>query len=938
MTKLRTLGPFAQFIFLAIFTVSASTQQSGAGQALSNPSPTVALRGASQLLQRAPGPARAGAQGDPSRRLQGKKADSGGVSFQPAVNYFAGGQYPLYGVWSLAVGDINGDGKADIMVTNFNGAGNTWDATHGAYTVLLGNGDGTFQAAQTTYLSQGTSYLAIGDVNGDGKPDLIISSCCETNNDGQVAVLLGNGDGTFRSPVTYDSGAGAGGVGGSVALLDLSGNGKLDIVTVNWGGSVAVLMGNGDGTFQPAVTYPVGYNAEGLGVGDFNQDGNLDVVVVDCCGGYVSILLGNGDGTFQPQIYSDIGSCEQQTLAVGDLNGDGIPDLVTAIGGPSSCGTDGVAGVSLGNGQGGFSALTYYDAGGYSPVSPVITDINGDGVPDVLLADGCGTSEGCANSNAGTVAVLLGNGDGTLQSPVTFQTGGSSGFSAGSLAVADLSGNGKPDLVVANLVQNTVGVLMNSAGLAATSTTLASSLNPSSYGQSVTFTAAVTASSGTPAGTVIFYNGSTQIGSATLSGGNALLSTSSLPVGSDPITAAYQGSGGFATSTSGVLSQQVLAATTTYIYPIGSVDLTQPVTFTAVVSSSSGTPTGTVIFNIHPPKENTYQVPATLNAGAATYTTSFAKAGSGGAFVTYQGNSNFGGSSSSAIGFRVIDRYVTSTTIASSLNPSSSGQAVTFTATVSSDHGAIPDGETVKFTADRKEIGTASITNGVAVLTTSSLAAGTYTVEVSYSGDRIFGRSSGSLTQVVTAYSTTTTLTSSLNPSTYGQTVTWTAAVTSNGGPAPMGKVKFAGLGAAATLNASGVATFTKTWLNASTYAITAEYEGDDASAPSNSATLSQVVNPTATTTTVTSSANPSTLGQSVTFTARVKTSTAVNSAGTVTFTAGGTTLGTATLSANVASVSTSALPVGTTVVQAIYSGETNFTGSSGTVTQTVNP
>lgn len=136
-----------------------------------------------------------------------------------------------------------------------------------------------------------------------------------------------------------------------------------------------------------------------------------------------------------------------------------------------------------------------------------------------------------------------------------------------------------------------------------------------------------------------------------------------------------------------------------------------------------------------------------------------------------------------------------------------------------------------------------------------------------------------------------------------------------------------------------GVATLSAIcWLNAGTYAITAKYEGDEASEPSTSAALNQVVNPAATTTTVTSSANPSSQGQSVTFTATVTTWTGVNSAGTVTFTAGGTTLGTATLSANVASVSTSALPVGTTVVLATYNGETDFTGSSGTVTQTVNP
>jgi hypothetical protein len=279
---------------------------------------------------------------------------------------------------------------------------------------------------------------------------------------------------------------------------------------------------------------------------------------------------------------------------------------------------------------------------------------------------------------------------------------------------------------------------------------------------------------------------------------------------------------------------------------------------------------------------------------------------------------------------------VTSTSVTSSLNPSQYGQPVTFTATVGSPNGAIPDGDTVKFFDKAKEIGTGTTSGGVATFTTSTLKSTTHDIKATYAGDETFATSSGTVTQVVTPYSTSTTLTSSLNPSTYGQSVTWTATVTSTGPYVPTGKVKFAGLGTA-TLS-GGVATLTKIWLNTGTYAIAAEYEGDDASAPSTSSTLNQVVNPDSTTTTVTSSPNPSSQGQTVTFTATVTTSTGVNSAGTVTFTAGGTTLGTATLTGNVASVSTSTLPVGTSVVQATYNGETNFNGSSGTVSQTVSP
>jgi Bacterial Ig-like domain (group 3) len=471
-----------------------------------------------------------------------------------------------------------------------------------------------------------------------------------------------------------------------------------------------------------------------------------------------------------------------------------------------------------------------------------------------------------------------------------------------------------------------------------TATSLSSSLNPSTYGQLVTFAATVTSGSGPPTGTVIFYNGTTAIGSATLSSGSASTSTSSLPAGSNAITAAYQGSGGFAPSTSAVLTQVVsLANTTTALASsVDPVKVGQYVTYTATITGQyGGAVTGTLTFQ----DDGTTVATVGVSNNQAAFTTKYKEAGVQVVTATYSGDSNYQGSASSVFKEDVGKvPYESKTIVATSGSPSLYGEPVTFTVTVTSKDGAIPDGETVTFYANSKEIGTGATSGGLATFTTSSLAAKSYTIRATYSGDSTFKESSGKVTQVVTAYPTSTTLTSSLNPSTYGQTVTWTATVTSNGGPVPTGKVKFTGVGGAPKLNGSGVATLTKQWLNAATYSVVAEYVGDDASAPSDSATLDQVVNPAATATVVTSSPNPSSQGQSVTFTATVTTSTGVNSAGTVTFTAGGTTLGTATLSANVASISASTLPVGTTVVQATYNGETDFTGSSGKVTQTVNP
>jgi hypothetical protein len=935
-------------VFFTLIALPASGQESG-GELFSKFEKESALRQVGSVAQLIATPETAGVPMlHDSAKRKASAADSGSISFLPVVTYSGNGTSPTYTLWSLVVGDINGDGKPDLVLTNFNGAGNVWDATHGGFTVLLGNGDGTFQPAQTTYLSQGTSYLAIGDVNADGKPDLVISSCCESNNDGMVAVLLGNGDGTFQAPVNYDSGGEVGGVGGSVALIDLSKNGKLDIVVVNWGGSVGVLMGNGDGTFQPAVTYLADVNTESLGVGDFNGDGKLDLAVIGCCGGGISVLLGNGDGTFQPQQPSVVGDCEQQTLAVGNLNGNHALDLVTAVGGPSNCGPDGEVGVSLGNGSGGFLPSTFFDAGGYSPTSPVIADINGDGIPDVLLADTCGASEGCANASNGSVAILLGNGDGTLQAPLLFATGGSSGAGDGSLEVADVNGDGRPDLIVLNSTQSTIGVLLNSSGASPTTTTITSVWpNPSTYGQAVGFTVQVTSSFGTPTGTVELLNGSTVVGTGTLSSGSTYISTTSLPIGIDSVTAAYEGSADFVSSTSAAVSQTVLTPTTTVLSTSNSTPLIgQPITFTAYVSSSTGTPTGTVTFathGVHPFTDWKYFGGATLSGGYASITTSSSLAkGTYEVQAYYGGNSTYGGSSSNYLLERNINKYQTTTTVISSESTSYYSQSVTFSATISSTNGPIPDGASVDFydaeNSHNKgnKIGTATTEGGMAVFTTSSLKSGTHWINAVFITDKNFETSEGTATQVVNPYSTLTNLTSSPNPSSYGQAVTWTATVSSSGPDVPTGKVKFGNLGTA-TLS-GGVATLTKTWLNAATYPITAEYEGDDASAPSSSSSLNQVVNPDSTTTTVTSSANPATQGQSVTFTATVTTSTGVNSAGTVTFTAGGTTLGTVTLSENVASISTSALPAGTTSVQAVYSGEIDFKGSTATVSETVNP
>jgi hypothetical protein len=262
---------------------------------------------------------------------------------------------------------------------------------------------------------------------------------------------------------------------------------------------------------------------------------------------------------------------------------------------------------------------------------------------------------------------------------------------------------------------------------------------------------------------------------------------------------------------------------------------------------------------------------------------------------------------------------------------------------VSSTAGIPPNGEIITFKNGAAVLGTAPLSGGTASLTTSSLPVGTFTITASYGGDATFAPStSPGLKQVVNPtnkFATSTLLISTLNPSIYGQKVTFTATVTTTGPVAPTGKVNFTwsrfSIGSA-TLNANGVATLIKSNLNADPYPLIAVYSGDVANLGSTSAVLNQVVRETTSAATLTSSPNPSTKGQAVTFTAKI-TSPTVTPTGPVTFTAGTTVLGTAQLSGGTAKLTISSLAVGSTKVTATYYGDSNISQSSASVTQTVH-
>ena len=263
------------------------------------------------------------------------------------------------GANSLIATDLNNDGKPDLLVSPNNDTG--------IYT-LLGNGDGTFQAPHRTGVSVDEPGLLVGDFNNDGKVDVALAGVFGH----QLKILLGNGDGTFGPPIEYQTGS----YPQAMAAADFNGDGNLDLLVNNSGpGTVGIYLGNGDGTFAP----PIIISALGLGtaVGDVNEDGKVDFLIVDFPN--VNLFLGNGDGTFQsPQsIYTG----ESGPMNVADLDGDGHLDVAVSA--------ESLAGLVVlrGRGDGTFGALVDYPMGTIFSGNFVFSDLNGDGRPEAIVSD-----------------------------------------------------------------------------------------------------------------------------------------------------------------------------------------------------------------------------------------------------------------------------------------------------------------------------------------------------------------------------------------------------------------------------------------------------------------------------------------------------------------------------------------------------------------------
>ena len=542
----------------------------------------------------------------------------------------------------IAMADVNGDGIPDLLTSS---------STSNEVSVFLGSGTGTFTLASTNKTSiSGPRGIAVGDFFGHGMLDFAVVSDTTTT----MEIWEGNNNGTFTysSSVTLPAGTAP----WDIATADINHDGILDLIIADYGNNeVTVYLGNGNGTFALKGSTPLttGQGPKFLTVAPLFGTGNLDVAVADYTNNHIDVLKGNGDGTFAPTqtLITSTSLNNPESIVAADLLGNGFQDLVVtnySTNPVPPAPSTGTVSVFLNNGSGVFTHKGDY-AAGLNPYGLAVADINGDGIPDLVV-----TNRNLNHaSNQDTVGVLIGNGDGSFNTMTTYPTGeGPVGVVVGSF-----TGGGEPDLAVVNYDVGTVSVMTSSTSAQAVLTT--SSLNAGSnllsaqyaggsifssststgVTQTVSKTSSVTVLSGpgtlnynapivltttvtgvggiVPTGTVSLYKGANPVGSpVSLSNGTASISLSVLPAGTyNTYTAVYSGDNNYTGSTSPAPTFTVSQATPTITWATPAAIPYGTALSATQLSASSGGIAGTFAY--------TPASGAVLTAGSQTLSVTF---------------------------------------------------------------------------------------------------------------------------------------------------------------------------------------------------------------------------------------------------------------------------------------------------------------------------
>lgn len=935
----------------------------------------------------------------------------GDGTFNAAAEFVVGS-----GPLAAAVGSFYGNAHVDIA---------TIDNVANSLSVPRGNGDGTFGAARSYAAGDQPVAVASADLDGDGTPDLAVANYCNAggcSSSGGVAILLAGAAGVYDLSAVYAMGAGS----VAVALVDVNGDGKPDLISLNRiDKTLSIRLGAVGGEFGALSTTSLSAAPLALTIGDFNGDGKQDVAVLEDCGttnctvpGQVEILQGTGSGNFQSAAIHAVGYAPVG-IAAGATRNVGATDLVIAnrCGADASCKSGGTATILLGDGKGSFANGTSVSLGA-GPAGMALANLRGSGVLDLVIT----------RSADNSVAVFPGTGAGTFNAPMTYPVGNV----PSALTIADFNGDGRPDVAVANVADSTVSVLYGTgSGTLQSAAPIAVNTNPvaltaisgpahtaasiatvngvssgAASGSRLTVVSNVHArpnvgintttmvlTVGPPASTTV--NSSTAValslsiqgdpatgipggGTVTIAGNDTAATvfctgtlptatsgststfsctTSSLNGGVTTLTASYDGDTNYAAnSTTASVTVTPLAPTITVLdTPSTQTTVNTSVSFTASLTGVTLTPvapTGTMTFSLNGNPVSGCSGPVNASGQSTSCSIGNLAAGTNAISAAYTGDPSYVQTTAGSVNHAVA-AATPAISVAPSLPSASVNTPVTFTATLTgATFTPVTPNGTITFSLNGTPITTAGCggtvsASGAAQCTIGNMPAGSNSVTATYSGDTNFVPAApGSLPYPVSALTPTVAIVPSAASSSVNTAVTFTATLAGAAFTplAPSGTMTFAlngtpvvTAGCGGAVSASGTSQCTIANMNAGSNTVTATYSGDTNFVPASPGSIPisvSTVSPTFAVVPAPSTAAPITAGSTVTFYAQLGGNpfTPVNPKGTVAFSLNSVAVSTClTQSAALVSAVWTAqcaipsLPSGNDNVTAVYSGDTNF-------------